>query len=202
MQTDATLLDATGCLCLQTLLHVVASWWELMHLFSHHCQHKSNNSQLSWSNNVGSCCVHLPKLYNEIPPSPFVLFRVLSLAKWPHKGRIVPIINREFLWSNIYQKASHLIYNIPAVIWDGCTHLLQMTPSYNKPFSIHCGAHMYLCTFKSLWACMLFSWWSFVHTCLFSSLCHKERFQWKLNSLQIHFVTKMFQGTENCFSLF
>ena len=51
--------------------------------------------------NVGSYCIHLPKLYNEIPSSPFVLFRVLSLSKWPHKGRIIPIINREFLWLNI-----------------------------------------------------------------------------------------------------
>ena len=48
MQTDATLLDVTCCLCLHTLLHVPACSWELLHAFVHHCQHGTNNVR-SWS---------------------------------------------------------------------------------------------------------------------------------------------------------
>ena len=33
--------------------------WELLHPFTHHCQHARNNSQHCWRNNVGSCCVRL-----------------------------------------------------------------------------------------------------------------------------------------------
>ena len=42
MQTDATLLDATSCLCLQTLLHVVAGNWCI-------CFHTTANTEATSS---------------------------------------------------------------------------------------------------------------------------------------------------------
>ena len=44
-----TLLDASCCVRLHSLLHVVVCcYWELLHPFAHYCQHGSNNSQYCW----------------------------------------------------------------------------------------------------------------------------------------------------------
>jgi len=79
---DATLLDVTCCVRLQTLLHVFGCCWELLYPFEHHyntdastrnivgatmlgvvvsvctpLQHRCINTQHCWRNNVGSCLV-------------------------------------------------------------------------------------------------------------------------------------------------
>ena len=44
-----TLLDASCCVRLHSLLHVVVCcYWELLHPFAHYCQHGSSNSQYCW----------------------------------------------------------------------------------------------------------------------------------------------------------
>ena len=68
-----TLLDATCCVRLLTLLHVVPCWWELLHPFAHHCQHGRNNSQHRWTNNVGSYCVRLHTTTNTDATTPNIL---------------------------------------------------------------------------------------------------------------------------------
>ena len=79
-----TLLNVICCVRLHTLLHVVACCWELLHPFAHYCntdattrnivgatmlgvvaslctplQHRRNNTQHCWRNNVGKCCILL-----------------------------------------------------------------------------------------------------------------------------------------------
>ena len=68
-----TLLDATCCVRLHTLLHVVPCCWELLHPFAHHCQHGRNNSQRRWTNNVGSYCARLHTTANTDATTPIIL---------------------------------------------------------------------------------------------------------------------------------
>ena len=65
-KSDATLLANNSQHCwilhvasLYTLLHFVAIFWELLHLFVHLFNTDANNTQHCWHNIVGICCVRL-----------------------------------------------------------------------------------------------------------------------------------------------
>ena len=70
VQTDATLLDVTCCVRLQTLLHVVGCCCVLLRKVWNRSNFSANNSQHffcsviaeAWRNNVGSVCTTLPSL--------------------------------------------------------------------------------------------------------------------------------------------
>ena len=46
--------------CILPMMHCrFQHYWELLHPFTHHCQHGRNNSQLCQPNNLRSCCLRL-----------------------------------------------------------------------------------------------------------------------------------------------
>ena len=65
--------------CILPMMHCMSQHcWELWHPFAHYCQHVRNNSQHSWRNSVGSCCIRLHAALRSLS-----IFFSLSFAGLP-----------------------------------------------------------------------------------------------------------------------
>ena len=65
--------------CILPMMHCMSRHcWELWHPFAHYCQHVRNNSQHSWRNSVGSCCIRLHAALRSLS-----IFFSLSFAGLP-----------------------------------------------------------------------------------------------------------------------
>ena len=88
-------------------------FWELLCPFAHHCQHGRNNSQHSWRNNFGSCCVRLHTTANTDETTPnihgaTILGVVVSVCTpLPTRTKQLPTFMAQQFWELLCPFAHH-----------------------------------------------------------------------------------------------